>query len=82
MINYNISINDELAIIVEQIMRERKYANRSEFFRDLIRRFYVKEKDYTIEELDPSDPDYQLIESRKKDAEYITMKEVIKELNV
>ena len=78
--NYNISINDELAVIVDKAMRERKYANRSQFFRDLIRRFYTEE--YIIEEVHPDDPDYKYVNNRLDDAEYISMKEVKKELNV
>ena len=65
--NYNISINSELAKVVEQIMKQRKYANRSEFFRDLIRRYYLEEE-YSIEEVDPSDSDHKLIKEREKNA--------------
>ena len=68
MTHYNISINDELAEIVEYMMKERKYANRSEFFRELIRRHYLENADYVIEALDPSDPDYKLLEKRKKES--------------
>lgn len=80
MTHYNISINDELAEIVERLMKERKYANRSEFFRELIRQHYLQdENNYVIEKLDPSDPDYQLIEKMKKeeDLEFIPLDEVL-----
>lgn len=42
MANYSISINDELAEIVEKEMKKGRYENRSEFFRELIREKYVE----------------------------------------
>lgn len=77
--NYNISINDELAIIVDRIMKERKYANRSEFFRDLIRKFYIDEGN-SIEEIDVNDPDYELVKTREKDAKFMNINDLINEL--
>lgn len=44
MVTYNISINDELAEEVEKYMKRKKYANRSELFRDLIREKMVIQK--------------------------------------
>ena len=41
MINYNISLNEELAIIVEQEIKKGKYSNRSEFFREMIRKIFI-----------------------------------------
>lgn len=41
MVTINISINEDLAEIVEKEMKDKKYTNKSEFFRDLIRRQYV-----------------------------------------
>jgi Arc/MetJ-type ribon-helix-helix transcriptional regulator len=76
VINYNISINEELAEIVEQMMKAGRYTNRSEFFRDLIRKYYINEMDMVIEELDENDPDYKYIQERKKDAEFITLEEL------
>ena len=44
----NISINEELVKIIDLEIKKKKYANRSEFFRDLIRKTYVddEEKDW------------------------------------
>jgi len=44
MQTYNISINPELAQVVEKEIKQGKYANRSEFFRDLIRKFLLQEE--------------------------------------
>jgi len=41
MVTINISLNEDLAEIVEKEMKEKKYASKSEFFRDLLRRQYV-----------------------------------------
>lgn len=77
MTHYNITINDELAAVVDRLMAERKYANRSEFFRDLIRRFYLENEDHVIEELHPDDPDLSLIQNRSKDAEFIALDKLL-----
>ncbi len=52
MINYNISVNKELSDIVEREIKIGKYANRSEFFRDMIRDMFVR-KDLDIEPISP-----------------------------
>lgn len=65
MTTYNISLNPALARIVEREIKSKKYANRSEFFRSLLRRHYV-EDEYVIEELSPDDPDYVLLQSRAR----------------
>ncbi|MEK7648714.1 MAG: ribbon-helix-helix domain-containing protein [Patescibacteria group bacterium] len=71
MPNYNISLNKGLAQIVTTEIRKKKYANRSEFFRDLIRRRYVlRESDVVIDNILPSDPDYTLVRKRKKNASF------------
>ncbi|MFA6305608.1 MAG: ribbon-helix-helix domain-containing protein [Candidatus Gracilibacteria bacterium] len=44
MITINISLNKELADIVEHEVKAKKYANRSEFFRDLIRKNYLEKQ--------------------------------------
>lgn len=41
MANYHISLNDELAEIVELEMKRGRYANRSEFFRNLVRKHCI-----------------------------------------
>jgi len=74
MPNYNISLNKGLARIVTTEIRKKKYANRSEFFRDLIRRRYVlRESSGAIDEILPSDPDYLLIQKRKKNPSFISL---------
>lgn len=68
MITINISLNKELADIVEHEVKTKKYANRSEFFRDLLRKNYILND---IEELDKNDPDYKLVKKMEKDSEFI-----------
>ncbi len=77
MTTYNISINDELAEVLERVMHERRYSNRSEFFRDLIRRFYLDEIGI-VEELEENDPDAKLLQSRKKNAKFVPLKNLLK----
>ncbi len=47
MITMNISLNKELVKIVDREIKTQKYANRSEFFRDLIRRQYVIQESFS-----------------------------------
>ncbi len=46
----NIAINPELLVVVDKEMKKKKYTNRSEFFRDLIRKQFL-EKQQSEEEL-------------------------------
>lgn len=84
MITYNISFNEELATVVEAMIRKGKYANRSEFFRNLVRDNCLEDDECVIEELDTSDPDYRFIKEGKKDknTKWIPIKDVAKEFNV
>lgn len=79
MVTYNISVNDELAEEFERYMKRKKYANRSECFRDLIRQKVAVADDYEIEEVLPGDADYQLIQKRKKnnDANFVPLQDLI-----
>jgi len=70
MVHYNITLNQELADIVDREMKKKKYSNRSEFFRDLVRRQYVEE-DYAIEPVLPGDPDYALAKERLKKSKFV-----------
>jgi len=72
MINYNISINKELAQIVEQKIKEGKYANRSEFFRELIRRLFVMDKTFDISLVTPDNSDYKKLEKMSQEKDKIT----------
>ncbi|MBT4937421.1 ribbon-helix-helix protein, CopG family [Candidatus Peregrinibacteria bacterium] len=74
MATYNISLNDELDELVKTEMKRMKYANRSEFFRELVRKQYL-ETDYTIEAVDEGDPDYQIIQEEKKNAAFVSFEE-------
>ena len=67
MINYNISLNNELAQIVEQKIQEGKYANRSEFFRELIRHIFVFQESLDIEAIMPDNSDYKKLEKMSKE---------------
>lgn len=76
MPNYNISLNGALAKIVEKEIKIKKYASRSEFFRDLVRRQYVHEE-YTIEPITDNDPDQRILKKRKRGALFIPLKDLL-----
>lgn len=76
MVTINISLNDDLATIVDQEMKDKKFANRSEFFRHLIREAYVSKSKAVIEEIDQNDADYKLLAERKKSAKFLNESEV------
>lgn len=79
MPNYNISLNDELAAVVDTEIKMRKYSSRSEFFRDLVRQRYVTDEDQCDSEvLSSEDPDAAIIQSRKKDASFIPLKSLLR----
>ncbi len=65
MINYNISFNKELADVVEREIKVGKYANRSEFFRDMIRDVFVRE-DIEIETISPRTQTYKKLKKEVK----------------
>ena len=52
MTTFNISLNKELAQLVDNQVKLEKYANRSEFFRQLLRDVYVRKdkKDWIYKE--------------------------------
>ncbi len=78
MPNYNISLNDELALVVDTEIKTRKYSSRSEFFRDLIRQRYVTDDDQCeIEVVSPTDQDAALIQNRKKDASFVPLNQLL-----
>ncbi len=79
MVTMNISLNKELAEIVEYEVKHKKYANRSEFFRDLIRKQYI-ENDLDIEYVDKDDPDYKLAQKLKKNAEYVDESQIFDDI--
>ena len=77
MTTYNISVNDDLAIIVEEAIKAQKYANRSEFFRDLVRKFYVNNNQYEVDELGDNDEDYKLLQKRERQASFVKLTDII-----
>jgi|WetSurMetagenome_2_1015567.scaffolds.fasta_scaffold55617_6 Arc/MetJ-type ribon-helix-helix transcriptional regulator len=81
MITYNITFNEDLASVVDKEMKRNKYGNRSEFFRDLVRKVYIFKPapDYVIEELNESDEDYKLMKSRQKRANFIPLDKMLKQ---
>jgi len=78
MVTMNISLNKELADFVDKEVKTKKYANRSEFFRDMIRTIYVWNEPLIIEPLDKDDPDYKLIKQREKNAKFVDFETVKK----
>ncbi|MFH1564743.1 MAG: ribbon-helix-helix domain-containing protein [bacterium] len=62
MITYNISLNKELAQLVDEQIEFGKFANRSEFFRQLLRNtFLSKDEDWIYNE-----PHYGELQKRVK----------------
>lgn len=79
MPNYNISLNDELAELVDIEIKEGKYSSRSEFFRDLVRQRYVTDVGrHDIEIVPSTDPDAALVQSRKGDASFIPLNDLLR----
>lgn len=60
MANYHISLNKELAKIVDRGMKEGCYANRSEFFRNLVRKYCIEEE-FVPTKTNTPEPDCKLI---------------------
>lgn len=81
MPTYNISINDELDVIVQQEMKRGKYANRSEYFRDLLRKTHIM-NDYVVESVNETDSDYQFALERKKNGQFVSLEQLKKQLDV
>lgn len=82
MINYNISINKELADVVDREIKVGKYANRSEFFRDMIRDMFVRE-DVDVEVISPRTQTYKKLKKEvklaKNNGEVVSWREVKKQ---
>lgn len=79
MINYNITINEDLAKIIEREMKRKRYGNKSEFFRELIRKTYLQRPaEYVIEELDAADPDFRELQKlKKKEKKFVPLKSLL-----
>lgn len=78
MPNYNISINSELAQVIDRAMREKKYSSRSEFFRDLVRdKFVIGSEENDITRLSSSDSDYALVKKRKRGAQFVRLNDLL-----
>lgn len=83
MTTYSISLNNELAELVEKEMKSRRFSNRSEFFRDLVRnKFFPSENTAQIEEIPEYSRDYKTIQERSKNPEFIDFEDVLAEHNV
>ena len=81
MPTFNISINADLVELMNHEMQTKRYGNRSEFFRDVLRRRYFQD-DVVIERVAPSDPDYKLVQRRKKTAKgWVPLRKMIKKIN-
>lgn len=79
MPNYNISINSELARVIDREIMEKKYSSRSEFFRDLVRdRFVAGDEKYDIAALSLRDPDYALVKKRKLGARFVRLNDLLR----
>ncbi len=50
MLSYNISINEDLTKLVDKKVKEGKFANRSEFFRQLLRANFLENQNDWIEQ--------------------------------
>lgn len=66
MVTMNISITKDLAEFVDKEVKEKKFANRSEFFRDIIRKIFFEK---TRREIIEKDIDhYRMLDYSLKDA--------------
>ena len=87
MITYNISLNKELAQLVEQQVKLGKFANRSEFFRQILRSIFLSNKaDNIASDWLYSEPYYSELKQRVKNLKagkekLISAKEFDKEFN-
>lgn len=79
-VNYNISINKELDSIVSKKMKEGRYGNRSEFFRDLLRRSFVFENNLDIELVPQGTKEHKEMMQIYKKGEFISWGDVKKDL--
>lgn len=80
MATYNISLNDELAQLVEASIKQGYYANRSEFFRSILRNYYQQEG-IIVESLAANDADYKEVQKMKNDSsiEFVDFNNVMNE---
>ncbi|MEA2088710.1 MAG: ribbon-helix-helix domain-containing protein [Patescibacteria group bacterium] len=70
MITYNISLNKELAKIVDKQIKSGKFANRSEFFRQLLRSVFLsREKNDITDDFIYREPYYSELKQRVKNLE-------------
>ncbi|NCF75329.1 MAG: ribbon-helix-helix protein, CopG family [Xanthomonadaceae bacterium] len=87
MITYNISLNKELAQIVDKQIKSGKFANRSEFFRQLLRSVFLSvEKNDIADDFIYREPYYSELKQRVKNLEtgkekFINAKKFDKEFN-
>lgn len=66
MPTYNISLNEDLSKIVDIQVKSGKFANRSEFFRQLIRFVFLSSKGNDINDFIYSEPYYSELKTRVK----------------
>jgi len=66
MNTYNISLNKELAVLVDKQIKLGKFANRSEFFRQLLRHAFFS-KTQTQEDWIYSEPFFSELQNRVSD---------------
>lgn len=66
MPTYNISLNEDLSKIVDTQVKSGKFANRSEFFRQLIRFVFLSSKGNDINDFIYCEPYYSELKERAK----------------
>ncbi|MFH1030338.1 MAG: ribbon-helix-helix domain-containing protein [bacterium] len=86
MPTYNISLNEDLSKIVDIQVKSGKFANRSEFFRQLIRFVFLSSKGNDINDFIYSEPYYSELKTRVKNLKSgkekpVSAKEFDKEFN-
>lgn len=86
MPTYNISLNEDLSKIVDANVKTGKFANRSEFFRQLIRFVFLSDKSNDINDFIYSEPYDSELKARIKNMKdgkekMISAKEFDKEFN-
>jgi len=88
MITYNISLNKELAQVVDKQIKLGKFANRSEFFRQLLRSIFLSNSESNgLNDWIYNEPHYSELKERVKSLKEnkekcISAKEFDKEFNL
>jgi len=82
MATFNISLNDELVKVINQEIKKRKYANRSEFFRELIRNTFFPINEEVLDEKEVVELTARIRGIKKGREKIVSLKEFDKKFNL